>query len=60
MRSSTELREQLDEAKASFDEAMAELGKAQSLDGREKNIERPELAEPAHSLTELGLRAAQA
>ncbi len=60
LRSSAELREQLDEAKASFDEAMAELGKAQSLDGREKNIDRPELVEAAHSLTELTLRAAQA
>jgi flagellar export protein FliJ len=60
LRSSAELREQLDEAKASFDEAMAELGKAQSLDGREKNIERPELTEPAHGLPELSLRAAQA
>lgn len=62
LRSGSELRGQLDEAKASLDEALAELGKVQILDGREKNAERAaDLAEAGrNSLGELGLRAAQA
>jgi flagellar export protein FliJ len=61
LRSSGELRGQLDEAKAGLDEAIDELGKVQNLDGREKNAERgSELAEQSRSLTELGLRAARA
>ncbi len=61
LRSSTELRGQLDDAKAGLDEALAELGKVQNLEGREKSVERaPELAEQGRTLGDLGLRAAQA
>ncbi len=60
LRSSSELRGQLDDAKTALDEALSELGKVQNLEGRDKAMERAnELAEPAHGL-ELGLRAAQA
>lgn len=60
LRSGSELRGQLDEAKASLDEALAELGKVQILDGREKE-RAADLAEAGrNSLGELGLRAAQA
>jgi flagellar protein FliJ len=40
LRSSGELREQLEAAKALFDEAAADLAKATSLEGREKATER--------------------
>lgn len=60
LRSGSELRGQLDEARASLDEALAELGKVQILDGREKE-RAADLAETGrNSLGELGLRAAQA
>jgi flagellar export protein FliJ len=39
--SADELRGQLDEAKRAFEEAQAELLKAQNLEGREKGSERP-------------------
>ena len=38
--SADELRTQLDDAKRMFEEAQEELAKAQSLEGREKGIER--------------------
>lgn len=62
LRSSAELRGQVDEAKASLDEALAELGKVQTLDGREKQIERAaDLVDQGRGgLEDLGLRAAQA
>ncbi len=61
LRSSSELRGQLDDAKAGLDEALAELGKVQNLEGREKSVERgPELPEQSRNLGDLGLRAAQA
>jgi flagellar export protein FliJ len=59
LRSSTELREQLDEAKSHLDEALAELGKVQNLDGRERNMDRgTDLGEPGRNLGEFGLRTA--
>lgn len=39
-RSATELRDQLGEAKAQLDDALADLAKAQGLEGREKSGER--------------------
>jgi len=39
--SADELRGQLEEAKRAFEEAQAELLKAQNLEGREKGAERP-------------------
>lgn len=60
LRSSSELRSQLDDAKAALEEALAELAKAQNLDGREKSADRGhELSEP-RALGDLTLRAAQA
>ena len=48
--------------KPALDEALAELGKVQTLDGREKSIERGARAAPSKAavLGDLGLRAAQA
>jgi flagellar protein FliJ len=61
LRSSAELRGQLDDAKAGLDGGLVELGKVQNLEGREKNLDRsPELPEQSRSLGDLGLRAAQA
>jgi len=48
--SAEELRGQLEEAKRAFEEAQSELQKAQSLEGREKNTDRPlEGLRPAES-----------
>lgn len=61
MRSSDELRVQLDDAKSGLDDALADLGKIQSVEGRDKSVERaPDLPETGRGLGELTLRAAQA
>ncbi len=61
LRSSTELRGELDDAKAHLEEALGELGKVQNLEGREKSIERgADRQEQGRNLNDLGLRAAQA
>jgi flagellar export protein FliJ len=61
LRSSSELRVQLDDAKTGLDDALADLGKIQSLEGRDKSIDRSaDLPEPGRGLGDLGLRAAQA
>lgn len=61
MRSSNELRVQLDDAKSGLDDALADLGKIQSLEGRDKSVERAaDLPETGRGLGELTLRAAQA
>ncbi|MBM3609099.1 MAG: flagellar export protein FliJ [Alphaproteobacteria bacterium] len=57
--SASELRGQLDEAKARHEEALEELKKAESLDGRERAVER--LVEPPRAdLGALALGAARA
>jgi flagellar protein FliJ len=61
LRSSQELRDQLDEAKAHLDDALAELGKMTSLDGREKGADRAsEHLDRSSPVIALGLRAARA
>ena len=61
MRSSAELRGQLDDAKANLEAALAELSKVQTLEGRDKNIDRgTDGQEQGRTLSQLGLRAAQA
>lgn len=61
MRSSDELREQLEEAKANLANAREELDKMASLDGREKGIERSSpLLERESPAGDLGLRTARA
>jgi len=61
MRSSNELRVQLDDAKSGLDDALADLGKIQSLEGRDKSVERAaDLPETGRGLGEMTLRAAQA
>ena len=60
-RSSGELREQLDAAKALFDEAAADLAKATSLEGREKAAERGhEAADQVTPMVNFDLRVARA
>jgi flagellar FliJ protein len=62
LRSSGELRDQLEEAKALLDEAVADLGKIASIEGREKAAERGHES-PDHATTAIGdfdLRAARA
>jgi flagellar export protein FliJ len=46
--SSAELRQQLDEARAAYEEALEEVNRAQTLEGREKGVERA--AEPAREI----------
>ena len=62
LRSSGELRDQLEEAKALLDEAIADLGKIASLEGREKATERGahETADHNTSIPDFDLRAARA
>ena len=52
-RSAADLREQLGEAKGRLDDALAELAKAQGLEGREKGADRTDY--PAVSLMDSGL-----
>ena len=60
MRSSAELRGQLDDAKANLEAALTELGKVQSLEGRDKSLDHGvEGPERGRTLGQLGLRAAQ-
>jgi flagellar protein FliJ len=61
LHSSGELRDQLEEAKALMDEALADLAKITSLEGREKASERNHEA-PDHSavIADFDLRAARA
>lgn len=56
--SADELRGQLEEAKRAFEEAQAELLKAQNLEGREKGAERP--PDALRSMETAALRAARA
>ena len=62
LRSAGELRDQLGEASGQLDEALAELGKVQGLEGREKSAERADFSTTAVAMMDgmLGLRAAQA
>jgi flagellar protein FliJ len=54
-----ELTTQLNEARSLYEEAAEEFAKAQSLEGREKGIERPiELARERRTSHLLGLRSA--
>ena len=55
--SADELRGQLEEAKRAFEEAQAELLKAQNLEGREKGSERP--PEALRSIESSALRVAR-
>jgi flagellar FliJ protein len=60
-RSSGELREQLEAAKALFDEAAADLAKATSLEGREKAAERShETLDQGAPMVNFDLRVARA
>ncbi|WP_297297111.1 flagellar export protein FliJ [uncultured Methylovirgula sp.] len=61
LRSSGELRDQLEEAKAHLDEALADLNKITSLEGREKASERGH-EPPDHGavIADFDLRAARA
>jgi flagellar protein FliJ len=60
-RSSGELREQLEAAKALFDEAAADLSKATSLEGREKAAERGhEALDQGTPMVNFDLRVARA
>ncbi len=61
MRSSEELRGQLDDAKARLESALEELGKMTSLEGREKGLERDsEAVDRGPAIVPIGLRAARA
>jgi flagellar protein FliJ len=61
MRSSEELRGQLDDAKARLESALEELGKMTSLEGREKGAERgSEALERGPAIVPIGLRTARA
>jgi flagellar export protein FliJ len=55
--SASELRQQLDEARAALEEALEEVSRAQSLEGREKGLDR---ASDLREMEPLGLRAAGA
>jgi flagellar protein FliJ len=59
LRSSGELRDQLEEAKTLFEEAVADLTKMTSLEGREKAIERSHETELG-AMGDFDLRAARA
>lgn len=62
LRSSGELRDQLEEAKALLDEAIADLGKMTSLEGREKATDRAHdtVADRGAAISDFDLRAARA
>jgi flagellar export protein FliJ len=61
LRSSEELRDQLQDAKTLFDDAVADLGKVTSLEGREKALERgQEMLDRGAALPGFDLRAARA
>lgn len=61
LRSSEELRGQFDEAKANLDDALEELSKMTSLDGREKGAERgADILDRSSAVLDLGLRTARA
>jgi flagellar protein FliJ len=60
LRSSGELRDQLEEAKTLLEEALADLNKITSLDGREKAAERHEVAGRETAIGDFDLRAARA
>ncbi len=61
LRSSEELRGQFDEAKANLDDALEELSKMTSLDGREKGAERgADILDRSPAVLDLGLRTARA
>jgi flagellar FliJ protein len=60
LRSSAELRGQLEDARASLDEALSDLGKVQNLEGRDKGPERSSDVNDQPRSLDLGLRAAQA
>ncbi len=61
LRSTGELRDQLEEAKGFLDEAQSELTKAQNLEGRDKSGERlPEMPRDRMGVQPGGLRVAQA
>ena len=61
LRSSEELRGQLEDAKAALEDAVEELGKMTSLDGREKAAERPsDLIDRGAGMLDMGLRTARA
>ena len=59
-RSAAELKDQLGEAKEQFEEASAELAKAQGLEGREKSADRAGFPSAVAMIEGMGLRAAQA
>lgn len=56
--SAGELRQQLEEARKAHEEALEEVSRAQSLEGREKSSER--LGDMGRDIESLGLRAATA
>jgi flagellar protein FliJ len=60
LHSSGELRDQLEEAKALMDEALADLAKITSLEGREKAAERHETPDHSAVIADFDLRAARA
>ena len=61
VRSAGELREQLGDAKAKLEDALAELSKAQGLEGREKSADRAEFPAAVSMMDGmLGLGAARA
>ena len=61
LRSSEELRGQLEDAKAALEDAVEELGKMTSLDGREKAAERAsDLIDRGAGMLDMGLRTARA
>jgi len=61
LHSSGELRDQLEEARALMDEALADLAKITSLEGREKASERGhEVADHGAVIADFDLRAARA
>jgi flagellar FliJ protein len=61
MRSSEELRGQIEDAKARLENAVEELGKMASLEGREKGAERgSEPLEHSPAIVPIGLRTARA
>ena len=60
LRSADELRSQLAEAKSHLDEALGELAKVQTLEGRERSTDHAVEANAALEMNGLGLRAARA
>ncbi len=61
LRSSEELRGQIEDAKAKLENAIEELGKMTSLEGREKGAERaPDLVDRGPTMADIGLRTARA